>query len=164
MCYNIRLEVHTTMILKSSVFRDITLCSLLKELCLLLASCWFLVWIILRPWRFFQNVGWLSTDYSALYPKRSSLIYFPLITLKTSSVIPANLGIFETLSAHLVYCFCWFLAWLTLRPRRWKRLIPLKGLAVSELQGVTTQKTIPLTLILKPFKTIFIDHRRIFRV
>jgi hypothetical protein len=39
-------------------------------------------------------------------------------------------------------CFCWFLAWLTLRTPSWK-YIPPKRQAFSELHGVTTQKTVP---------------------
>jgi hypothetical protein len=39
-------------------------------------------------------------------------------------------------------CFCWFLAWLTLWPRRWRRYVPPKRQAPSELRAITTQKTI----------------------
>jgi hypothetical protein len=41
-------------------------------LCLLSASCWYLVWLTLQlwiwRWHVPPNVGWLSTDYTALYP------------------------------------------------------------------------------------------------
>jgi hypothetical protein len=43
----------------------------------LLADCFMLVlaWLILRPWRrrrHVRNVGWFSTDYTALYPIRQN--------------------------------------------------------------------------------------------
>jgi hypothetical protein len=41
---------------------------------LLRASCWFLLWLILRASdggdMFFWNFDWLSTDYMTLYPRR----------------------------------------------------------------------------------------------
>jgi hypothetical protein len=40
-------------------------------------------------------------------------------------------------------CFCWYLAWLTLRPWRWRRCIPPTRWAVSELHSVTTQEPPP---------------------
>jgi hypothetical protein len=42
------------------------------------SRAWRPVWIILRPWRwgnmFLRNIGWILTDYRALYPRR----YFTL--------------------------------------------------------------------------------------
>jgi hypothetical protein len=46
-------EVLTAVVMKSSIFWDTTLCRLL---CLLTASCWFIVWFILWPWRWRQHV------------------------------------------------------------------------------------------------------------
>jgi hypothetical protein len=66
-----RSVVKINCILNSSVFWDIMLCSPFKvkpfrgtcclifraeELCLLPTSCWFLVWLILRPWKWRQHV------------------------------------------------------------------------------------------------------------
>jgi hypothetical protein len=39
-------------------------------LCLLAASWWFLIWLILWPWRQRRLVGWLPVDYMLLYPRR----------------------------------------------------------------------------------------------
>jgi hypothetical protein len=36
--------------------------------------------------------------------------------------------------------FCWFLAWNTLQPWRWRQYVPAKPRAFSELRGVTTHK------------------------
>jgi hypothetical protein len=45
------------------------------DFCLLSTSRWILAWLIFYPEvggdMFLRNVGWLSTDYTALYPKRS---------------------------------------------------------------------------------------------
>jgi hypothetical protein len=44
----------------------------------------------------------------------------------------------------LLSASCWFLAWLTLRPWRWRRHVPSKrGSIFNELQGAISQKTIP---------------------
>jgi hypothetical protein len=67
-----RPEVLTAVVMKNSIFWDITPCSLLKvnwhfkgrvafifrvkEVLILLASVWFLAWLILWPWRWRQHV------------------------------------------------------------------------------------------------------------
>jgi hypothetical protein len=43
---------------------------------------------------------------------------------------------------------CWFLAWPALRPWRWRRNVPQKRRAVSELHGVTTQETVLFSVCL----------------
>jgi hypothetical protein len=66
-------EVLTSVVMKSSIFWDITKWFCWKstdfsELCLLPASRWFLAWLILRPWRWKlhvpRKVDLLSTDYA----------------------------------------------------------------------------------------------------
>jgi hypothetical protein len=61
MNYNVRLEILTTVILKSSVFWDITLCSPLKEYACCLLHAGFLRGLFFDPedgdYVFFQNIG-----------------------------------------------------------------------------------------------------------
>jgi hypothetical protein len=42
---------------------------------------------------------------------------------------------------QIVICLCWYFTWLTFRPWRWQGYVLPKCWAVSELHGVTTQKT-----------------------
>jgi hypothetical protein len=72
---------------------------------------WFIAWLILWPWRwkrvFLQNFGWLSTDYTTLYPRRqnsssSSSSYLLLRTRKegdtsllSSSIWIKNLALYS---------------------------------------------------------------------
>jgi hypothetical protein len=45
-----------------------------NQLCMLPASWWFLVWLVLRPWKWgdiiLRNFNWLSRDRKTLYPRR----------------------------------------------------------------------------------------------
>jgi hypothetical protein len=47
-----------------------------SSLCLLPYSCWFLIWLIIHPEKgrnmFLRNVGFFSTDYTALYTRRQN--------------------------------------------------------------------------------------------
>jgi hypothetical protein len=51
--------------------------SIFSRFCFLSASCWSLAWIIFDSENggdiFFRNVNWLSTNFTAFYPKISSL-------------------------------------------------------------------------------------------
>jgi hypothetical protein len=98
-------EVLTAVVMNSSTFWGITSCSPLKinwsfggiyllhlhgrrmshgrsqheDGSLVPASFWFLAWLTLQPWRyrlhFSPNFGWLSTEYTKLYPKRYNFSY-----------------------------------------------------------------------------------------
>jgi hypothetical protein len=58
-------EVPTTVVMNNSILWDTTPCSLLLSV-----SCWFLVCLNLRPWKWkyvvLRNVGWLPQYYAAL--------------------------------------------------------------------------------------------------
>jgi hypothetical protein len=49
---------------------------------------------------------------------------------------------FRRESTEYVACFWWFLAWLILRPWRWRRYIPPQSQSLSERHGITTLKTV----------------------
>jgi hypothetical protein len=69
--HNVGFEVFTAVVMKNSVFWDVTTCSPSKATC-------FRTGVLLGlffdheggGYMFFQNVGWLSTDFMALYPIR----------------------------------------------------------------------------------------------
>jgi hypothetical protein len=80
-------EVLTVMVMKSTIFWDIMPCSPLPAHHLL--SRWFLALLNFQPWRCRQYVrlkcGWLSTDYTVLYPRRwYSSILALLVSLRVS--------------------------------------------------------------------------------
>jgi hypothetical protein len=57
--HSVRFEVLTPMIMKSSVFLDMTPCSMLKinwHFCLVLALWWYLACLIFHPWRWSLHV------------------------------------------------------------------------------------------------------------
>jgi hypothetical protein len=73
-------EVITAAVMKSSIFWNIMPFSPLKvNRHLLPASRWLLGWLILHPWRwkrhFPSKVRWLSTDYSASYPRKWNSLF-----------------------------------------------------------------------------------------
>jgi hypothetical protein len=51
--------------------------------------------------------------------------------------VPVQGLIFHTRFAQLAFCFCWFLAWLTLRPWRWRLYVPPKRRNFSNKDGHT---------------------------
>jgi hypothetical protein len=67
----VRFEVLRAVDMKSSVFWDITPCSPLFVNCLPLS------FTLVSCDMFLRNVGWLSTDYTALYPRRWSSSLYP---------------------------------------------------------------------------------------
>jgi hypothetical protein len=70
-------EVRTAVIMKSSVFSNITPCSPLEFATCFLAG--FLLGLFLDPENgsdmFLRNVAWLSMDYTTLYPRRQNTSY-----------------------------------------------------------------------------------------
>lgn len=92
---------------KSFIFRDMMTCTLVKfnwrfgtskkptwsrqqSSCLLSASWWFLAFLHLGHENggnmFLRNVGWISPDYTALYPRRQLFIDTAVRTLNTPSI------------------------------------------------------------------------------
>jgi hypothetical protein len=61
--------------------------------------------------------------------------------------------------AHLATCFCWFLAWLTLQPWRWRRYFFPKFWALSKSHSIASQKTaLFIAIATRTPNTIYISH------
>jgi hypothetical protein len=121
--HNTGLEVLTEVVMKRSLFWNITSWSHVesnkgyRRICRLHILADFLINLSFEPDHrgdiFLRNVGWFSTDYMVLYPRRWTV-------QKSYKIIS-----------------CYF----TLRPRKWKRYIPPPRRTLSELHSVTIYKT-----------------------
>jgi hypothetical protein len=96
---NVGFEVLTAVVMKSSVFWDISPCSLLKVSQHLEGMCHPHLSLSFYPEVgrdiFLWNVGWLSADYTALYPRRFQdyICYVFFVVIKGSSLSPEFIGL-----------------------------------------------------------------------
>jgi hypothetical protein len=61
--------------------------------------------------------------------------------VKTLFLLCVEFILFASHNYMFLPASCWFLAWLILRPRRWRRYVPLKRqFTFSGLQGSISQK------------------------
>jgi hypothetical protein len=117
---------------------------------------------------FLQTV-WLSPHCPALYPRRQN---YSNLNLKSSifwgimPCSPLKVHHFRACRLHLhgwrvskpskklclLPASCWFLAWLTFQPWRWRQHVPLKcWLTFNELHSIISQKTeLFITLLWEP--------------
>jgi hypothetical protein len=96
-------QVLTVVVVMNYVLWHITRCI---RTCLLPASCWFLSWIILGHWRsrryVLRNVGWISTDCIAIYPRRQNFPFLLSVYYYMSSLPGSDSGTTEWLFVILL--------------------------------------------------------------
>jgi hypothetical protein len=69
-----------------------------------------------------------------------------VLSIDSGYMASEDIQLKRNISPPSAACFWWLLAWLTLLPCRWWRYVPPKHLTLSELQGITTQKTVRFTV------------------